>query len=138
MIRAALLLAFVAATAAAEPVVIRDDTGGNIGRYIERRADLARGGPVRIEGACLSACTIFTTLANACVAPDARIGFHGASRVPFVQRYADMRMGRYFRGEVRRLYLAEWRHLRGAGNLHVVTGRELARLDPLIQLCRRR
>lgn len=135
MLRLIIIALFCALPAHAE--VIRDDGGGNISRYIARRAELAKADEVRIAGKCLSACTIFTTLPNACVTPRAQIGFHGSSpRVPIIQRLLDMRMGRFYRGEVRRLYDAEWRHLRGASQMHVITGRELHRLDPAIRLCR--
>ena len=123
--------------ALAETATIRNDGGGNVSRYIETRARLAKLDSVRIEGKCLSACTIFTTLPNTCVAASAKIGFHGTSpRVPFMQRALDMRLGRYYRGEVQRLYLAEWRRLRGSSQFHIITGAQLHKLDPLVRLCR--
>ena len=137
MLKAILVLALLCGPALADTAVIRNDGGGNVSRYIETRAKLAKLDAVRIEGKCLSACTIFTTLANACVAASAKIGFHGTSpRVPFMQRALDMRLGRYYRGEVQRLYLAEWRRLRGSAQFHIITGAQLHKLDPLVRLCR--
>lgn len=137
MIRAALLILALASPALADTAVIRNDGGGNVSDYIDMRARLARLDAVRIEGKCFSACTIFTTLPNACVDRTAQIGFHGTlPRVPFIQRALDMRLGRYYRGEVKRLYEREWRHLRGARHIHVISGAQLAKLDPLIRLCR--
>lgn len=141
MIARAAILAFLvlAGPGAAESVTIRNDGGGNVTAYIERRAQLARVDSVRIAGKCLSSCTIFTTLPNACVMPRAVIGFHGTlPRVPFIQMQLDMRLGDFYRGEVRRRYAAEWRHLRGGNEMHVISGRELARLDPEVRLCRKR
>ncbi len=138
MIRVAILIsALLAVPVMADTAVVRNDGGGNVTTYIATRAKLAAVDSVRIEGKCFSSCTIFTSLPNACVMPDARIGFHGTSpRVPLLQRWLDMRLGKYYRGEVQRLYLTEWRHVHGA-ELHVISGRALKRLDPLIRLCRR-
>jgi hypothetical protein len=135
--RAAILTLALATAAAAETVTIRNEGGGNVSEHIRRRAALAEVDQVRIVGMCFSSCTIFTTLPNACVMPDARIGFHGTTpRVPLLQKYLDMRLGRFYRGEVRRLYETTWRHIWGTGSRFVVTGRKLKQLDPLIRLCR--
>lgn len=137
MFRAILLCLALASPAVADTATVRNDGGGNVSDYIRKRERLAKLDSVRIEGKCLSACTIFTTLPNACVHPQAQIGFHGTSpRVPFIQRALDMRLGRFYRGEVRRRYDRVWRHLHGRNQFHIVTGRELARLDPKIKLCR--
>lgn len=120
----------------ADVVVVRNDGGGNISDYIDRRQKLAKEEAVRIEGKCYSACTIFTTLPNACVMPKAQIGFHGSMpRIPLMQKWLDMRMGDFYRGEVRKRYANDWRHLWGP-KLHVISGKELKSLDPEIRLCR--
>lgn len=137
MIRAILLCLALASPALADTAVIRNDGGGNVSDYIRKRERLAKLDSVRIEGKCLSACTIFTTLPNACVDRTAQIGFHGTSPwVPFIQRALDMRLGNFYRGEVKRRYDREWRHLRGKNQFHIITGQELKRLDPKIKLCR--
>lgn len=134
MIRAILLCLALASPALADTATVRNDGGGNVSDYIDTRERLAKLDAVRIEGKCFSACTIFTTLPNACVHPQAAIGFHGTKpQVPILQKWLDMRLGRYYRGEVRRLYEATWRK---SLRLHVISGRELKRLDPKIMLCR--
>lgn len=77
---------------------------GNVTAYVTTRAKVAKVASVKIEGKCFSRCTMFTSLPNACVMPDARIGSHGTSpSVPLLQRGLDMRLGRYYRRDVRRL-----------------------------------
>ncbi|MDZ4093732.1 MAG: hypothetical protein U1D35_02335 [Paracoccaceae bacterium] len=123
----------------AQTVVIRNDVGGNVNEYRGRRAKLAQAEAVRIEGRCFSACAIFTTLPNACVMPRAQIGFHGTlpkSGIEAVDYWLDMRLGDYFRGEVKRRYIAQWRHLGGVNQMHVLSGRALNALDPQVQLCK--
>ena len=135
------MLMLMAGMAQAEPIVIKNDGGGNITDYRARRAKLATAESVRIEGKCLSACTIYTTLPNACVMRDAKIGFHGTTPkigIPSIDYYLDMRMGEYFRGEVRRLYESEWRFLGGSNQFKILSGRELKKLDPQIKLCKRK
>lgn len=80
LIKGALLatLLFLAAGDAAQALVIRHDRGGPVSERIEQLRGLAAHGTrVRIVGTCLSACTLYLGLPNACVAPDARLGFHG-------------------------------------------------------------
>lgn len=137
MIRAALIILALVSPALADTATVRNDGGGNVSDYVRQRERLAKLDSVRIEGKCLSSCTIFTTLPNACVHPQAQIGFHGTlPRVPFIQRALDMRLGNFYRGEVKRRYDREWRHLRGKNQFHIVTGLELKGLDPKIKLCR--
>lgn len=131
-----LLCLALASPALADTATIRNDGGGNVSDYIRTRDRLAKLDAVRIEGKCFSACTIFTTLPNACVHPKAQLGFHGTSpRVPILQKWLDGRLGRYYRAEVKRLYMSEWRHVTGK-NLHLITTAELRRLDPQIKLCK--
>lgn len=140
MIGIAGLALAMAAPVAAETVVIANDGGGNINDYRARRAALARVEAVEIRGKCLSACVIFTTLPNACIGRGARIGFHGTqpkSGIAAVDYWLDMRMGEYLRGEARRLYEREWRHLGGRDEFHVISAQEYKRLDPQIRICKR-
>lgn len=52
------------------------DTGGPVAA----RLDEMRGmDGVRIEGTCLSACTLYLGLPETCVLPSARLGFHSPS-----------------------------------------------------------
>lgn len=81
-----------AARSAAPPLVIRSDRGGYLGK---RRAEIARlrasGQRVELRGTCLSACTLYLSLPNACIAPKASFGFHGPSKngVPLSQPQFD-------------------------------------------------
>ena len=48
--------------------------GGNVLEMVQTRQELASSGrTVRIRGYCRSACTILTTMPNACLGPHARI-----------------------------------------------------------------
>ena len=77
-------LAVMAGPAAAQSggtMVVNADRGGYIGqRSAEIRFLRATGQRVEVRGLCLSACTMYLSLPNMCVAPDARLGFHGPSR----------------------------------------------------------
>lgn len=60
--------------------VVTNDRGGLLGQRAEEIRTLARTGQrVELRGQCLSACTMYLKLPNACVAPDAVFGFHGPS-----------------------------------------------------------
>ncbi|WP_417808808.1 hypothetical protein [Thioclava sp.] len=67
--------------AQAQPVkVVMNDRGGLLGQRAEEIRVLAQTGQrVELRGQCLSACTLYLKLPNACVAPDAVFGFHGPS-----------------------------------------------------------
>ena len=65
---------------AQEILVVRADGGGLLGRRSEKiRALAASGERVELRGTCMSACTMYLSLKNLCIAPDARFGFHGPS-----------------------------------------------------------
>jgi len=141
MVSATLLCLLVACTdrrdapVGAETYVIRNDGGGQLISAEADRAMLAVwSGPVRIEGKCNSACLMFATLPNACVAPDARMGFHGSN--VNVGPVGNRQMARYMRGEVRQRYLAEWQHI-PYDQIHIVSGSEFARMDPQTKVCSR-
>lgn len=137
--RVVLALVLMVSAVQAETIVIRNDGGGNINAYRARRAELARADQVEIREKCLSACVIFTTLPNACIGPHAKIGFHGTtpkSGIPQIDLWLDMRMGEYFRGEAKRLFVEEWRNLQGKNAFHVISAKEYKRLDPEIRICK--
>lgn len=62
-------------------LVIRNDPGGVIPARIADIATIrASGRKVELRGRyCLSACTLYLGLPNACVSPKTRFGFHGPS-----------------------------------------------------------
>jgi hypothetical protein len=63
-------------------VLITNDRGGQIGRYVERYEQLrATGQTVIIDGLCASSCTIVLAAVpheRICVTPNANLGFHAA------------------------------------------------------------
>ena len=63
------------------PLVIKNDRGGLVTRYIDRIKDLRRTGqPVEIRGeVCLSSCTMYLGLPQTCISRKTSFGFHGPS-----------------------------------------------------------
>lgn len=138
---AALLLSLGPGLALAERPVppntidIRNDGGGNVLQMVQRREALARSGKqVRIRGYCNSACTMLITLPNACLGPNAQIGFH-APRLPnttIIPPMVDQIMGSYYRGGVRDRWFGGWnRSIR----MQVISAAEYVRLDPQTRIC---
>lgn len=125
-----------ARSARGEPIVIRNNKGGNVLKMVAQRSELeASGRPVRIEGKCNSACTILTTLPNACLAPTATIGFH-APRLPNTQiipPIVDEIMARYYRNGVKDRWQSTWRT---SLKIQSISAQEYVRLDPETRLCR--
>ncbi|WP_458789977.1 hypothetical protein [Yoonia sp. MH D7] len=115
------------------PHIIRNDGGGQlISAEADRARLLAWGKPVEIHGTCASACVIFTTLPNACVRPDARIGFHGSN--VNIGPIGNQQMARYMRGAAKTRYLAEWQYIPPT-EIHWIDAQEYQRLDPDVKLC---
>lgn len=117
------------------PVVIANNKGGNVVRAIQYRQQLEMSGqPVEIRGYCRSACTIYITLPNACLAPDAVVGFH-APRIPHTQiipPLVDEMMARFYRNGILAKWNNEWKH---SLSMHKITAREYVALDPQTRLC---
>lgn len=113
--------------------VIKNDGGGQLISAETDRAILKLwGGPVRIEGYCNSACLMFTTLPNACLAPDLTLGFHGANvTVGFV---GNPQVSKYLRGGVKQRFDAEWQHIPFT-EIHRISAEEYVALDPETRLC---
>ena len=113
--------------------VIRNDGGGQL---ISAEADRAMlrlwGGPVQIEGYCNSACLMFTTLPNACLAPDLVLGFHGANvNVGFV---GNPQVAKYLRNGVRQKFEEEWQFVPFT-EIHRISAAEYVALDPETRIC---
>jgi hypothetical protein len=68
-------------TAELSPYIIGDDIGGSLNnRILEINEMRASGRPVEIRGlVCISSCTMFLGVNDACVWPGTRFGFHGPS-----------------------------------------------------------
>ena len=138
---AALLLTLLAPAlpAAAQsreaPIVIWNNKGGNVVKAMQYRDELARSGRrVEIRGYCRSACTIYITLPNACLGPDAFVGFH-APRIPNTQFIPPMvgdMMARYYRNGILQKWNGGWNK---SIKMQKITAREYVRLDPQTRLC---
>ena len=135
-------LALAAPPAAAEMRVTRDgyldiwnDKGGNVLQMVQRRSELQNSRrPIRIRGTCSSACTILTTLPNACLGPRATIGFH-APRIPgtsFIPPLVDQIMGEYYRAGIRDRWFGGWNRSLA---IHRISARDYVRLDPQVKIC---
>lgn len=75
-------------TALPNPYVIQFNPGGSIQEFYERYSEVRTSGrPVRIDGMCLSACTMVAGLIpqeRVCVTPYAVLGFHSAYMLTMV------------------------------------------------------
>lgn len=119
------------------PVIVRDNRGGNVVQMMAYRSQLAASGrQVQIRGVCNSACTMLTTLPNACLGPGASIGFH-APRIPGTQvipPIVDQLMATTYRNGIRARWYNEWRH---SLTIKSITAQEYVALDPMTKLCPR-
>ena len=119
------------------PIIIRDNRGGNVMEMMRYREKLARSGRrVEIRGKCNSACTMLTTLPNACLGRGASIGFH-APRIPnttIIPPLVDEIVAPYYRNGIRRMWMSEWRH---SLDMVKISAQEFVRLDPQTKLCPR-
>ena len=94
------------------------------------------GRPVEIRGYCWSACTLYLTMANACLGPKATVGFH-APRLPgtpIIPPLVDQIMAAHYRGGILRKWNDDWRHKLEMTKL---SARQVKALDPQIRLCPR-
>lgn len=124
------------ATERAKPIVITNDTGGQIADYIARRKQLAASGrKVVIRGKCNSACTILITLPNACLDPKATIGFHQPSTGggSFGMPILNPLIGQYYRNGILDMWNRKWGR---STKLTKISAKEYVRLDPQTRLCR--
>ena len=71
----------VATAQAREPLIVSRDLGGSVmQRYRELNQLRLSNTRVELRGQCVSACTMYLGLSQACVTPNARLGFHGPFR----------------------------------------------------------
>lgn len=74
------LLTLMVSGCAPRPIVVTQDTGGNIMERVFHVEKLRHDEQeVRILGDCWSACTFYLSLEKVCVSPNARLGFHRAT-----------------------------------------------------------
>ncbi|MDS9466259.1 hypothetical protein RGQ15_01560 [Paracoccus sp. MBLB3053] len=123
------------ARASAEPIIILNNKGGNVLQAVNEREKLARSGrPVQVRGYCRSACTIYITMPNACLGPNATVGFH-APRIPGTQiipPIVDQIMARYYRNGILQKWNAEWKK---SLSMHKISAKQYVKLDPQTKLC---
>jgi hypothetical protein len=111
------------------PLVITNDPGGIVAVRAARVAALGDR-EVRIEGNCLSACTMYLGAANVCVARNARLSFHGPSHWGFPLPRADFD---FWSGVLARHYpdaIAHWFMQTARHRIHghyTLTGAEVIR-----------
>jgi hypothetical protein len=75
---------------------------------------------------------MFTTLANACLEPGLKLGFHGANvNVGFV---GNPQITKYLRNGVKRRFVEEWQHIPFT-EIHRISAEEYIALDPASKLC---
>lgn len=114
---------------------VMDHRGGNVLQMVQLRERLGRSGKtVRIRGYCRSACTILTTLPNACLGKQARIGFH-APRLPntrIIPPMVDEIMGNFYRNGIRDRWFGGWNR---SLDMTVLSARDYVRLDPQSRIC---
>lgn len=127
------------------------DPGGNLDDYlIEFNRRTAQGEATEIRGYCASGCTAYLGLQKVCVAPDAVLGFHGASyhgtveqankdaltewpefkTKEDVEEYGDWHLAQAYPPKIRKMFWDVWRHKRGGLNLYHFTGKELHDMFP--------
>lgn len=113
--------------------VIRNHKGGRIiAVEAQRRALLDWGGPVRIEGFCNSACVILTSLPNACLSPNSKIGFHSAN-INFGP-VGNRQIAGYLRNGVKSEFLEKWQFVPNT-ELFSITAQDFVRRDTETLLC---
>ncbi|MFV0408419.1 MAG: hypothetical protein ACK5LJ_01575 [Paracoccus sp. (in: a-proteobacteria)] len=117
-------------------IAVSNDKGGNVLEMVKTRRRLESSGKeVRIRGYCRSACTMLITMRNACLSPNATVGFH-APRIPntkIIPPYVDQIMAHFYRNGILRKWNEEWRH---SLKMVKISAREYKRLDPATPLCR--
>ena len=131
----AVVMSLIAAPVArAEVVTIREDRGGPVVTYIDHVAQLSKSGAeVRIEGLCLSACTLYLGAKNICIGEEAKLGFHGPASAfggfplpkPEFERLTKQ-MARHYPKPLRDWFMSTARY--ELTDYYVVTGAEAIRM----------
>lgn len=110
------------------PVTIVNDVGGNPYEYAALHAKLLASGRVVRLGECNSACTMLTSLPEACLIRGKRFGFHASN----LNGRFNALNAQYLTPVIRRAFLAEWGRSREMTKL---TAEEMVALDPALSLC---
>lgn len=117
-------------------VRIANDSGGQIGPYLDRLADLRSSGErVAIDGPCLSACTMLLGVIpreRICVTSRAQLGFHAAWNPGYDGRPVLSSAGTKALWDIYPTHVRKWLNKRGGLKKKMVylRGRELAAMYP--------
>ena len=119
----------------ATQIVIRNNNGGTIIAFQKERARLAKSGKtVVLSGYCASACTIFYSLPNACLAKGATLHFHGAKGlISISETVGNASLAKYYRAGIKKAFLADWKNY--TKPLKRITRDEARALDPEVKFC---
>lgn len=116
------------ALAASGVQVVQYDMGGDVDQRIREVARLrAQGTQVRIEGTCVSACTLYLGLPNSCVTATATLGFHGPrTGIPGISlpredfERISSTMASYYPGQIRTWFMSKARMI--TENYYTISG----------------
>lgn len=115
-----------------DALVVVNDRGGLLDKRSAEINHLAvTGQRVELRGTCLSACTMYLSLANVCIGPKARFGFHGPSWFgkPLERKdfdYWSREMARHYREPLRSWYMRSGRYR--IEGYYRLTGAEIIRM----------
>jgi hypothetical protein len=111
--------------------LVKHGPGGNVAEHLVFRSVLEKEGTsVVIDGKCMSSCTLFYSLPNTCLTPEASLHFHQVTGLG--SEAWENEMSRYYRGEILELYNSTWRH---SDNLAGVTAKRAKVYDPAVNIC---
>ncbi len=131
---AALVVQDQPAAARAKLQIISYDMGGDLGERIRIVERLRQNGTeVRIEGTCVSACTLYLGLPNSCVTAGAILGFHGprtrTAGLPLPREDFDRLsavMAGYYPRQIRQWFWSEARMV--TQSYFTISGRQAAKM----------
>ena len=135
-VRIAAIIIAMAVSPASATKRIADDPGGQLGPYLQKLDALRSSGErVRIDGRCLSACTMVLGAIprdHICVTPRAQLGFHAAWRPGEAGRQVTSPEGNELLMSNYPQQVREWIARRGGLSPHMMylAGRELASMYP--------
>lgn len=115
-------------------VTISNNGGGHTLSFDAERARLEKTNKqVIINGYCASACTIFYSLPNACMAKGSSLHFHGSSGAPLGVLVADAILAKHYRAGIKEGFLNEWIHL--TKPMKKLDRNQVRLLDPDTKFC---
>jgi hypothetical protein len=112
---------------AAPHKIIHGDAGGIITEKATEIRWLRRHGTfVEIRDRCFSSCTMYLSLSNVCVHPDAGLHFHSSHGGPLEDEarrlYYNRLAAEHYPEGIRERYLDEWQHVQSG--YHTINGQQ--------------